>query len=272
MRRLLAGALLLTALGARAHSPALAFPESEQVFRQLEADPRRIQLGASYYRLDGKDRSDIALGHSWGMARWYTNADYWAWQWNVEGMAYSRFTIGGALNSFETVDFIGNLPIAIRHRAFSARAMIFHESSHLGDDYIRGTGRQGFRYSIDGLRATVSADPAAWARLYAGGSYLLHTIPDPARRALQGGVELTSGVLTRGKKYPVRLFIAQDEQFKEATGWSANSRTVAGIIVGYDGVPRSMRFYVGRFVGYSSYGQLYRQRERFTDVGISFHF
>jgi len=271
MRGLWAAAALLLISHARAAASSGMFPESERVFQRLEADPRRMRIGASYYRLDGQNRSDIALGHSWGMTRWTTPGG-WSWQWNIEGMAYSRFTISGSLNSFETVDFAGNLPIAVSRGKFSARAMLFHESSHLGDDYIRRTNDQGFRYSIDGLRLTLSARPTAWARLYCGATYLLHTIPDPARKAVQAGGEMTSRVLGRSKRYPLRLFAAEDLQFKEAVGYGPSSRTIAGVDVGFDGVPRSMRLFVGRFEGYSSFGQLYRRHESFTDIGLSLHF
>lgn len=72
-----AAAILMAFSGnAAAHTPYDMFPESEQVFQHLEADPRRVQLGAAYYRLDGQNRADVALGHSWGMTRWHTNADY----------------------------------------------------------------------------------------------------------------------------------------------------------------------------------------------------
>lgn len=264
--------LLAFVANASAHTPYGVFPESEKVFAQLMADPRRIQLSAAYYRLDGQDRSDLALGHSWGMASWYTNADSLAWQWNIEAMAYSRFTLSGELNAFETVDFVANLPVAVKRGGLSARAMLFHESSHLGDDYIRRTNDQGFRYSIDGVRATFAVEALAWARLYCGMSYLLHTIPDPARKTAQAGLELTSSPIGSSKRYPMRLFAAQDLQFREATDYRINSRSLVGVIVGYDGVPRSMRVFVGRFEGYSSFGQLYRRRERFTDIGLSFHF
>ncbi len=264
--------LLLLAVDASAHSPFGVFPESEKVFRQLTADPRRIQLGASYYRLGGKDRSDVALGHSWGMTRWNSRDDYWTWQWNVEGMAYSRFSIGSSLNTFETVDFVGNLPIAVRHRGFSARATLFHESSHLGDDYIRLTKDLGFRYSVEGLRAIVSIEPLYWARFYGGGTYMLHSLPDPARWLGQAGVELTSREIARTRTFPLKLFLAQDLQYKGATSHAANSRTLAGVIFGFDGSPRSMRFSVGHFDGYSSFGQMYKKRERYNEVVISFHF
>lgn len=262
--------LLALAPNAAAEPVVDVFPRSDQVFQELKADPRAIRLGASYYRLHGRDRSDIALGHSWGMTR--RRSDSWTWQWNIEAMAYSRFTLSGELNSFETVDFFGNLPLAARRGKLSARAMLFHESSHLGDDYIRRTGDQGFRYSIDGLRLTLSLDLTSWARAYAGGAYLLHTVPDPARKSAQAGMELTSGKLGWSKMYPLRLFAAQDLQFKEATGYRTNSRTMAGVIIGFDSVPRSMRIYGGRYEGYSAFGQLYRRKESFTDIGISLHF
>lgn len=272
MRASDAALLLFLAVPASAHSPYGVFPESEKVFRPLVADPRRVQLGASYYRLDGKDRSDVALGHSWGMSRWWSRNDYWMMQWNIEAMAYSRFTIGSSLNSFETVDFTGNLPIAVRHRGFSARATLFHESSHLGDDYIRATGDNGYRYSVEGLRASVSIEPLYWVRIYGGGSYLLHSLPDPARWTGQAGVELTSREIARTRKYPVKLFLAQDLQYKGATAHAPNSRTLAGVILGFDGVPRSMRFSVGHFDGYSPFGQMYKRREAWNDAVISFEF
>lgn len=264
-----AALLSVLAANAAARAPMEVFPEPEKVFRQLEADPRRVQLGAAYYRLDGKDRADAALGHSWGMTRWRTEDESWSWQWNVEAMAYSRFTLGGLLNAFETVDFVGNLPLAARHGRWSARAMLFHESSHLGDDYIRRTGDQGFRYSIDGARLTLSVEPLDWLRAYCGATYLLHTIPDPARRAAQAGVELTSRAF--GARL-LRVFAAQDVQFREAVDFHGSWRLMAGVIVGVDGAPRAMRAFVGRFDGYSSFGQLYRRRERYTDIGLRFQF
>lgn len=266
----LAAALwFLLAANASAGAPLDVFPESEKVFRQLTADPRRVQLGAAYYRLDGKDRADAALGHSWGMTRWRSEDEAWSWQWNIEAMAYSRFTLSGSLNAFETVDFAGNLPVAARRGVFSARAMLFHESSHLGDDYIRTTGDQGFRYSIDGARLALSAEPLAWLRVYCGATYLLHTIPDPARRVAQAGVELTSRAF--GLRH-MKAFAAQDVQFRENVGYHGSWRAMAGIVIGIDGAPRSMRAFVGRFDGYSPFGQLYRRRERYTDLGLGFHF
>ena len=273
-KRLAAAAVLLAAAAttARANQPYGLFPESEQAFRRLIADPRHVQLGINYYRLQGRDTSDVALGHSWGMARWYSHDDCWMWQWNLEAMAYSRFTVGGSVNEFETVDFFANLPLAVRHDAFSAQAMLFHESSHLGDDYIRRTTDRGFRYSLEGLKTTVSYEPAPWARVYGGMTYLLHVVPIPQRRAFQGGFELTSKDLELSRKYPVRVFLAQDLQSNENVKWNLNSRSVMGVNLGFHDVPRYMRIYVGYFDGHSPYGQFFARREHYADLGVSLHF
>ncbi len=267
------GLLACLAAPARAgNSPYGLFPESQQVFRELSADPRHVQLGVSYYRLRGRDNADAALGHSWGLARWYAGNDRWIWQANVEGMAYSRFILGGGVNEFQTVDFIVGLPLEVRRGNFSARAALSHESSHLGDDFIRRTGDEGFRYSNESVGLTLSYDLTFWARLYAGGTYLLHTVPFPQRRVGQGGVEFTSKELGLSRDYLFHVFLAEDVQAHENVHWNVNSRTVGGLQLGFKGVPRSMRFFVGYFTGHSPFGQFYLQREHYADVGMSLLF
>jgi len=212
----------------------------------------------------------MALGHSWGMARWHPGENRWALQWNIEAMAYSRFRLSGTVNEFQTIDFFGRLPLEIRWDRYSGKLMLFHESSHLGDDFIRRTGNTGFRYSIDGLRAIASHEPADFLRLYGGGSYLLHTVPSPDRGALQAGFELTSRELGLFADYPTRVYLAQDFQSQGRLAWNTNSRTVLGLRMGFKGVLRSMRLHIGYFDGHSPYGQFFNQREHYADVGISF--
>lgn len=252
-------------------APFVLFPNSEQVFRQLAADPRHIALGASYYRQAGRDTSDAAIGHSWGLAHWESHGGFWQYQTNVEAMAYSRFIVGGSVNQFETVDFFANLPLAVRHGIYAARFMPFHESSHLGDDFIRRTGQTGFRYSIDGMQLHLSAEPFEWLRAYAGVKYLLHTVPSPARKTAQYGFELTSPALARNSRFPTRLFLAQDVQHPEYNSYNINSNTEAGLIIGFRGVHRVMRVYGGYYTGHSPYGQFFQQKEHYLDIGLSFH-
>lgn len=261
--------ILAAAPTAAAKDPYSVFPDSPAVFAQPIADPRQVALSAAYFRLAGQDTGDVALGHSWAMTRWQSRSGKWTFQWDVAGMAFSRFVIGNGVNSFEAVDFNIDLPLTARRGSFSARMMLFHQSSHLGDDYIRRTGDRGFRYSIDGLRGQLAYEPTPYSRLYLGGSYAFHSVPVSAGAA-QIGLEIMGRDCGLFLRYPTRLFVAQDFQARELVGWKSNWRTLGGLDIGFKNSKRRMRIHGGYFYGYSAFGQFFRRRERFLDFGVSF--
>ncbi len=267
---LLAAAPARAAGGGAVEARVRGFPPANELFERLLADPRQAQTSARYYRALGLDAADVALGNTWGLRRWRT-ASGTAVQADLEGMAYSVFKLSGSVNEFETVDFFANLPVEARAGRWSARATLFHESSHLGDDYIRRTGSDGTRYSIEGLRAVVSYDAASWARLYGGASYLLHRIPAVGRRGVQAGFELTTGDLRRAPPR-CRLYFAEDLQSKEAVGWNLNSNAEIGVRLSDDGSRRSVRVHLDRFDGHAEFGQFYRMPLSTNSVGVSFDF
>lgn len=269
----LAAALLLAALTLPAAAESLdLFPRPNEIFPLLIADPRHIQIAASYYRLDGANTSDVALGHSWGISRWRAgDMQDWLWEVDVEGMAYSRFRVGGGVNEFETVDFFLNLPVTVRRGDVAFKGTVFHESSHLGDDYIRRTGNTGFRYSNEGLRLQTSLEPRRWGRLYAGSTYLFHRVPDERDLSAQGGFELFTDDLTRTKRARTRLFVGQDFQSHQDVKWNVDSHTVAGVKLNFrENLTRAMRFQLGYFDGHSPFGQFYTKREHYFDLSLVF--
>lgn len=264
--------LLAAALAAPAAAGVDLFPRPNEVFPLLIADPRHIQLSASYYRLDGRDTSDLALGHAWGLTRWRggMNQD-WLWEADLEAMAYSRFALGGGVNEFETVDFFANLPVTVRRGDASFKGGLFHESSHLGDDYIRRTGDAGFRYSAEGLRAQAALEPCPFARAYAGAAYRIHAVPSPERWSLQSGVEAFSRDLGWSKNVPMTLFLAEDLQWHEHVRWNADSHTVAGVKIRFRESPtRAMRVQAGYFTGHSPFGEFFARRTHYADLSVAF--
>lgn len=271
MRRSSLAALLLLAAAAASRAEVDVFPRPNEIFPVLVADPRHIQLSAAYYRLDGHDQSDVALGHAWGVARGRLGLmQDWLWETDVEGMAYSRFRLGGGVNEFDTVDFFANLPVTIRRGDVSFKGTLFHESSHLGDDYIRRTGAAGYRYSVEGVRAQTAVEPWRFLRAYGGGAYLLHTVPSPDRWSAQAGFELTSDDLHWSREVPTRVYLAEDVQPHERARWNPDSRLVAGVKIGFRESPtRAMRVQGGWFDGHSPFGQFYAKREHYLDLSVS---
>lgn len=266
--------LLIVTSRAHADEPPRSdlFPDSHHLFARLLADPRQAQTSARYYRLNGRNTADVALGNTWGMQRWNLGRDRdWQVQWNIEGMGYSRFLLSGSINEFQTIDFFANIPVEVRHGRTSARFTLFHESSHLGDDYFRRTGDAGSRYSVEGVRALGSFEPWPILRLYGGGSELLHAIPAIGRGTVQAGFELKTPDL-RWLPHPCWIYLAQDVQSKQDVRWNANSNTELGFRVGFPGALRSMRVHIGYFTGHSQYGQFFSRKERYFNTGASFDF
>jgi hypothetical protein len=273
LRNSLASSLLLAVLSVPAGAASLdLFPRPNEIFPLLIADPRHIQLGASYYRLDGQNTSDVALGYAWGLTRWRSGKlQEWLWESDLEAMAYSRFQIGGGINKFETVDFFANLPVTVRHDDVSFKGTLFHESSHLGDDYIRDTRNTGFRSSNEGVRLQAAFEARRWGRVYGGGTYLIHDIPVAGPWSAQSGFELFSDDLRWSKRAPTRLFFGQDFQSHEDVKWNLDSHTVVGLKLQFRESPsRAVRFQLGYFDGHSPFGQFYTVREHYADIAILF--
>jgi hypothetical protein len=267
---LLLSALLAARAAAQEKGPP--FPDAGVLFPRLLADPRQAQTTADYYRLAGEDMADVALGDTWGLRRWYFGeSGDTAVQSDVEGMGYSQFKLSRGVNELETIDFFANLPVEIRRGPLSGRFTLYHESSHLGDDYIRATGDTGSRYSAEGVSEIASVDLGRFLRVYGGGSYLFHRVPDIPGGTVQGGFELVSSDL-RGLPPHARLYLAEDLQSKEYVGWNLNSSTEAGVRLGYDGVRRQLRLHVGHFQGHSPFGQFRDERVSYNSLGASFDF
>jgi hypothetical protein len=245
-------------------------PVTDELFTRVLADPRQAHTTARYYRNDRQNLGDTALGAAWGLARWHR--ENWVWQVNMEAMGYSRFKLSGGVNEFQTIDFFVNLPVVIRGGRFSSRLMIFHESSHLGDDYIRRTGDTGFRFSVEGVRAMAAYDLPFRTRVYGGGSVLFHSIPARQWGDLQWGAEVRSPDLHWMRDHQCWVYIAQDFKSRGRNDWNISSNTEIGLRVGAPKVIRAFRVHVGRFDGRSEFGQFHRQREAYWNLGVSFDF
>lgn len=270
--------LLVALLAGAARAQDLVYgviPETDQLFHRLLADPRQPQTTVRFYRLGGENLADVALGNTWGWARWRipgAGGEDWICQLNVAGMGFSRFRLHSLVNEFQTIDFFLNVPVEVRRGRFSAQVMAFHESSHLGDDYIRRTRDTGFRYSIEGVRTVFSYEVRPDVRVYGGGTGVFHGVPSGQRGALQYGFEVRSPELGLSKRHESWVYLAQDFKNYGRSGWNLNSKTDLGLRVGLPKGARALRVHVGYFGGRSEYGQLHKNREHYWDAGVSFDF
>ncbi|MBI3292129.1 MAG: DUF1207 domain-containing protein [Elusimicrobia bacterium] len=249
------------------------FPQVNELFRPLLADPTEVKVSGQYFRLHGLDVVDFSVGETWGIKRWTLNgAPDWKIQWNLGGVVTPRFLVSVNINQLEAINFFLNVPVEMRHGRFSGRGLLFHESSHLGDNFIERTGQSKITFSREGAQLILAFEPLRFIRIYGGGAYLLHTIPELGKTTLQAGLELRTPNWHLFRNHDCWWYLLQDYQVKEEVNWGVNKDIQAGVSFGFSNVRRRLRLFTNYFRGHSPFGQFFNQKEQRLGVGIGFDF
>src|SRR5712692_11646747 len=138
MKTKLVGALLMAALvgsrGIGAQAPTDRAGTERVVFEPLLADPQEPQFFATYLwarspRLASRLGS-VGFGQTIGLLR----GD--SWQLAIAAGAFSQFNMQATTNDLINTDYLVGLPLAYQRGASAARLRLYHQSSHLGDEYM----------------------------------------------------------------------------------------------------------------------------------------
>jgi hypothetical protein len=304
MRRLpvlSAFALALTTVTAGAQSAAtrcgVGIPSGEHgyvplprgdVFCPLVADPKATGTFASILRhQSGDNLSDAELtiasagiGDAFGLGRWNGGRPGNGVQFGITAGVFAQFDLGTSSYELLNADYVVGLPLTLRSGWFSSRVRLYHQSSHLGDEYLlrEPPNRQDrVNLSFESLEWILSADGGPF-RLYGGGEMLFRREPeDLGRYVAHGGVELRPAprVLPLGPLGGFRFVAAGDVKSSEDQDWKPAISARAGFEYdraggGDDTTARRWGIYAEFYTGPSPYGQFFREKVRLMGVGIHF--
>lgn len=255
-----------------------AFPKDD-VFRPLLADPKQPQFFASWQATRARtDRTyanvgSVGFGENFGF---YTRRDGCnGWQIGLLAGVFSQFNLDSPSSELINTDYIVGVPLSWRSGAWSTRVRLYHQSSHLGDEFL--LGRPGFNrvnLSFEEVEAILSYD-YRWARLYAGGGYLVDREPATLDRIrAQWGFELRGptmdspilGTVVAGLRMtPV---LGTDFKSFEELNWVINTNVVGGIEWSMDGSTRRLRVLLNYYHGFNPYGQFFAQKIEAVGFGL----
>ena len=157
-------------------------------------------------------------------------------------------------------------------RNFSAMARLFHQSSHLGDEFLIANRVERVNLSYEAVDLRLSYEVTDWLRAYGGGGYIVRGDPDDLKPWFtQMGVELRSPRAYFGGS--LRPLAAVDLQYREQNDWHADLSARAG--VQFEKLPiydRKIQLLLEYFNGYSPNGQFYRDKVQYFGIGTHFHF
>jgi hypothetical protein len=255
------------------------FPE-DQIFCPLLADPKEARSFVSFLRgtfrsLDdptgeGTSIASVGLGDSFGLVRWGGPDAGEGVQLDVIGSIFAQFDVGAPSNDLINADYIIGLPLTFRRNGFSLRAKLYHQSSHLGDEYLlRGDDIVRENLSFESVELLVSQEVGS-LRGYVGGERIFRREPDTLPDSLfQTGVELRSG---RARK--VQMLAGVDLKTTELHNWSPALSVRVGLEVGRPGPEghpgRLIMLLVEFYEGPSPYGQFFQDDISYIGAGIHF--
>jgi len=258
--------------------PALAGPDlprdaevfpAGNPFRRLLADPKQPRFFVSFHRLDSDvetiHAAVVGYGENFGLIRYPGPAEGDGLQFNIDGALFAQFNLDAASNDLINADYTLGFPVTWRRGEISAKLRVYHQSSHLGDEFLLRTKTERINLSYEALELLGSWEPRPW-RLYLGGEYLLHRDPPDLHRAMfHGGLEYYGPAVARGWG---RFLAGLDLKSFQEHDWAVDAAFAAGVELARPAGRRAVRLLFEGYKGHSPYGQFYNDRISYVGFAV----
>jgi len=249
------------------------FPDVE-LFAPLLADPRWPRFSASYQQyLDDDELSGVGAA-SFGETFPLVRSPQRAWgrfEIAFQAGVFSVFDLDADSSDLVNSDFMAGFSASHHLGDFTTMFRIYHQSSHLGDEFLLRTRVDRVNLSFEVLDGLVSFAPWRWLRLYGGGGFLFDREPDLDRGLLQAGIEL-AGPTALALGY-LRPIAALDVQSREESDWRPDFSLRAGLQLEHPSLEDRRLRLLGEFYdGRSPNGQFYERDIQTIGIGLSLGF
>ncbi|MBN1548877.1 MAG: DUF1207 domain-containing protein [Syntrophaceae bacterium] len=254
------------------NEPSL-FPQG-QLFYPPMANPKEPRTHVTYLRLNLPDDSinigSVGFGDSFGLVRWPGWGKEDAWQISISGAALAQFNLDSKSIDLINADYIIGIPLSYRNGPWSARVRIFHQSSHLGDEFL-------LLPQIPELKVTrinlsfetielLGACELKGFQFTAGPSCILHTDSDLKRYSIQAGIDYQSR--KPFLKPTIRPFVGLLHHAWEETDWNPDLNVKVGVNI-RTAEKRAVQAFGEYHHGNLPFGQFYKLRAEYYGVGIN---
>ncbi|WP_411727098.1 DUF1207 domain-containing protein [Methyloglobulus sp.] len=250
------------------------------LFKPLLADPRWAHLSASYRNFqsdnfDGRDIASVSFGETVPLYRGNFGQSSMQWEAGLQAGVFSDFNLNASSSDLVNTDFIASAYSSMRAGKFSAFGRIYHQSSHLGDEFLLrkvNTKFERVNLSYEGADLKLSYELPYGVRVYGGGGGLFHTEPSTLRVwSTQYGIEFRSP--WRLDFASLRPIIAADFKNFDENNWSTDISARAGVeFENLQVLGRKLQILVEYYNGYSPSGQFYKNKVEYIGLGAHYHF
>ncbi len=256
------------------------FPQSNVLFPQLIADPKRVGYSMSWrFRDDiiGKNTAFVSLGDHFPIFRWRNvwpmNGDM---QIGISGCAWAYFDMAADPALVNTDYFVG-IPLTYSFDDWAFRLRLSHTSAHLGDEYIIShptvTRLNPSMEAVD-IVASYFLTPAI--RTYAGMGYIFRKDSSFKVKPFyaEAGAELRLfGNKDAFNRLYIQPFLAMHFRLWQDHDYEIDSNYTLGVELSkLRDIGRKVRLYAEYHKGQSFLGQFSRQKTSYWALNFSYGF
>lgn len=249
------------------------FPGNE-MFEPLIADPRWPRFSAAYQSYLADDELSgvgaASFGETFSLIR-SPERPWGQWELAIQPGVFAVFDLEASSFDLVNSDYLAGLIASHHYADLTTQIRIYHQSSHLGDEYLLRNRVDRVNLSFEVLDVLVSFEPWRWLRLYGGGGVILHREPALERGLLQGGLEISSPrAFANGYLRPVA---ALDVQSREESDWAPDFSLRAGVQIEHPALEDRRVRLLGEFYdGRSPNGQFFERDIRTVGIGLALGF
>jgi hypothetical protein len=255
---------------------------SGHLFKPLVADTRWAHFSAAYRNyqsnnFDGRNIASVSFGETIPFYRSNFGKSTAQWETGIQAGVFSDFNLGAASSDLLNTDFIASAYSSMRAGQFSAFGRLYHQSSHLGDEFLLrkvNTKFERVNLSYEGVDLKLSYELPYGVRVYGGGGGLFHKEPTALKVwSAQYGVEFRSpwSVI-----FPsMRPIVAADIKHYDENNWSTDVSARAGVEFGGSSLQvlgRKLQILAEYYNGYTPSGQFYKSKVEYIGLGAHYHF
>ena len=252
------------------------------LFKPFIADTRWVHFSAAYHNfvsgsVDGKDVAAVSFGETIPFYRANFGQSAAQWEAGLQAGVFSDFALDAPSADLINTDFIVAAYSSMRSGQFSAFSRLYHQSSHLGDEYLLGQLAANSKFnrvnlSYEGIDLKLSYEFPHGFRLYGGGGGLIDKTPSALKVwSVQYGVEYRSP--WRFDFASMRPIVAVDLKNYQENNWSTDVSARAGVeFENLSVLGRKLQILAEFYNGYTPSGQFYKDKVEYIGVGAHYHF
>lgn len=245
-----------------------------KLFDPLMADPRWPHFSATVQDYGGDNGLDtvgaVSLGD--GFSLYQAPGLGGAWGVGFQAAVFALFDLDSESKDLINADYWVGIPLEWRSGEWSAIARLYHQSSHLGDEYLlRSSENQRSRvnlsYEVVDFKLSRDLFDRAF-RIYGGAGYLFDQEPADIKHGLaQWGAEMRGPWTFAADR--LRPIAAVDFQTAEEGGWDVDISARAGLeLLSTSARDFTVQMTVDYYHGHNPNGQFFNDVVDYYGIGL----